>query len=145
MHFQVNTSKRLQHVIIPYSYEGQIQIHVKNLPEQNILSKRVDIDIDHIPLNEIALNTINRYAVKARHNYTINLISELRNESLPYVLRGTWQRRTYFKNGQIFAGFGDSETVQQKHVNYVEVSVFTGFALNRITMFEFFFFFRLSS
>lgn len=108
----MNASETLRHVLVPYAYEAQITVDVLNEPKT--MAKIVDVDLANIPLNEIKLYTANHYVIEDRHNFTANCVTSRAKNSLPYVLRGTWQRIIYFANGQLFAGFDDCEIVEPK-------------------------------
>lgn len=121
VNFNLTASEYITNALIPYTFEGQINIQLLN--DEKILAKLVDIDIVGISLGEITLNTANTYIASNKFNYTTDFYPSYWNETISYVLRGIWQRSTYYLNGHLFAGFSDSEHVLQKRVNVKVIKI----------------------
>lgn len=105
----------MHHSLIPYTYEAQLRVEILN--KDKMLASMVDVDIEDIPLGQIILNQPNSYVLNNKHNYSTDFYPDDWNKTIRYTMLGTWQRSEYRVNGHLFAGFSDSERVEQKFVD----------------------------
>lgn len=120
--FELQGSEIPQNIIVPYSFEGQVDITI--LDDEKLLAKNVIVDIEDFPLAYVDLSTPNLYVSSRNFSRTIDFLPSERNQTIPMRLLGSWQRNEYTTFGHLFADFSDIDRVEQKAI---EVKVFFTF------------------